>query len=937
MAREGDWCPWFPQYVSLLLLSSSLHFNPSLAYSIPNCIVLFSGYTGDDIRVDCSYQQTTSVPAGLPRGLVWLNVGENRIKRISKHDFRYFSNLTVLHIHQNQIAHIEDSSLVHLVELRELYMQENKLTKLPNNLFHGMLKLSVLDLSRNKILLISPSAFELTSNLRKVKLEVNQLNRIANILPIFQLPHIQEIHIGSNNLSSFESKHLPLNMTSPVIVLNLSSNPLEVFSLTTGFFVDLEEIDLSGCGKDVMRVDIPDPSFLKSITHIRFHNTKVSFEGIGELLESLEFLSYLQLSNMERWINSGLLKTACRALSLRTLDLHLNSLGSVDELPQCCQLTELDLSNNNLIDLSSQSVQTMKRLRRLSLRENVFQKVPAVVSSLSSLEILDLSFNDLVELGCSDFVNLTSLKELYLHSNHIKKLTRCVFPNQNDLKVLRIGSNMLLELGGVFENRFEQLEFIDLTGNIIQDFSKGCFKGLESLRRLDMDQLQIHVEVFEGLRNLQSLSLYLPLEMIRFRGLHELRSLIIYMDLTDGFNGKYAKKYKALMELPSVRNITIICKGFHFNFPLSIPWYYLHKMRHLEHFTAENIYIEDPDVKTFVKARHLKSLAIRKSYLTGMSPEHFQAMSNLEVLDLSINAIKTLDFLVEANLTTLRCLILSGNELTVLNKSVFQSLPALTHLDLSDNPLTCDCSNAGFLQWVLSSEQTQLVKGYRQPCTYPDSEKGTKFLHFDVRSCWVDANFVCFLSTTSIVLFTLLVSFSYHFLSARLVYAYYLLMALLYDMRERKKNEQHHYDAFISYNVKDEEWVHRELLPELEDERGWRLCLHHRDFQPGKPIIENITEAIYSSRKTICVISRHYLESEWCSREIQMASFRLFDEKKDVLILLFMEDLLDHQLSPYYRMRKLVKKSTYLSWPQAGQNTDIFWQNVHRALEKGQP
>ena len=39
----------------------------------------------------------------------------------------------------------------------------------------------------------------------------------------------------------------------------------------------------------------------------------------------------------------------------------------------------------------------------------------------------------------------------------------------------------------------------------------------------------------------------------------------------------------------------------------------------------------------------------------------------------------------------------------------------------------------------------------------------------------------------------------------------------------------------------------------------------------GKPIIENITDAIYSSRKTICVISRHYLQSEWCSREIQIA------------------------------------------------------------------
>ena len=54
------------------------------------------------------------------------------------------------------------------------------------------------------------------------------------------------------------------------------------------------------------------------------------------------------------------------------------------------------------------------------------------------------------------------------------------------------------------------------------------------------------------------------------------------------------------------------------------------------------------------------------------------------------------------------------------------------------------------------------------------------------------------------------------------------------------------------------------------------LCCEDSVFQhgmcsAGKAIIDNITDAIYGSRKTICVISRRYLESEWCSREIQVA------------------------------------------------------------------
>ncbi|GLD69162.1 uncharacterized protein AKAME5_002047500 [Lates japonicus] len=183
------------------------------------------------------------------------------------------------------------------------------------------------------------------------------------------------------------------------------------------------------------------------------------------------------------------------------------------------------------------------------------------------------------------------------------------------------------------------------------------------------------------------------------------------------------------------------------------------------------------------------------------------------------------------------------------------------------------------------------------------------------------------------LLLFMVVSFTLHVLRWHLVYAYYLFLAFLFDTKQKNKQAPNQYDAFISYNTHDEPWVIRELLPKLEGEQGWKLCLHHRDFEPGKPIIDNITDAIYGSRKTICVISRRYLESEWCSREIQVASFRLFDEQKDVLILVFLEEIPTSHLSPYYRMRKLLKKRTYLSWPRAGENTEIFWEKLRQALK----
>ncbi|KAK5931098.1 hypothetical protein CgunFtcFv8_027276 [Champsocephalus gunnari] len=361
----------------------------------------------------------------------------------------------------------------------------------------------------------------------------------------------------------------------------------------------------------------------------------------------------------------------------------------------------------------------------------------------------------------------------------------------------------------------------------------------------------------------------------------------------------------------------------------------LQSMKHLEEFTAENVYISALDPETFQFNPQLKSLTIGQTDLSDLLPELFEPIPNLQVLDLSESQIKSLEFLTQVNLPALRCLKLRDNEITVINETIFQSLPALTHLDLENNPFTCDCSNAGFIQWVRSNNQTQVVNGHQYTCSFPVAEQGSKLLDFDIQSCWMDVSFLCFISSSCITLVTLLTSFIYHFLRSQIAYTFHLFLAFLYESRRRKKGAPHQYDAFISYNIHDEAWICREMLPVLEGEQGWKLCLHHRDFQPGKPIIENITDAIYGSRKTICVITRRYLQSEWCSREIQMASFRLLDEQKDVLILIFLEDIPAHQLSPYYRMRKLLKKRSYLSWPQAGQHTGVFWQNVRRALEAG--
>ena len=73
------------------------------------------------------------------------------------------------------------------------------------------------------------------------------------------------------------------------------------------------------------------------------------------------------------------------------------------------------------------------------------------------------------------------------------------------------------------------------------------------------------------------------------------------------------------------------------------------------------------------------------------------------------------------------------------------------------------------------------------------------------------------------------------------------------------------YDAFVSYNAQDRDFVHEYLLPAVEDgDGGTRVCVHERDFAVGRTIIENIVTCLEASRTCIVVMSKDYARSEWC-------------------------------------------------------------------------
>ncbi|XP_059206627.1 toll-like receptor 13 [Centropristis striata] len=923
------------QHRFLFLLSVMLPVNLLLAYSLKNCSV---SYSNNVTRVECSGRDLAAVPHDVPKDAVSLNLGSNHILKIKRTDLSRLLKLEYLQIGNNWILRIDDGAFADL-ELKQLDLSSNSIRNLTDNMFQGLGKLTNLSLERNQISDISPLAFRSLISLEQLILTNNHLHRMTDLVPILQLPNLNNLILDFNKFVSFQTDDLPLNKSN-LRMLSMFGGRLTKFSITRDVFPRLQSVSLTAV--DGFEWDVPEPEFLRSLNTLRLNESDVSCGTYREMLTSLRSVKELSLSFVKNQRDRHLVSIACQTPALTSLDLSGNYFVSINRtlLLSCSQLTDLDLSNNHLEELEELSLRSMMKLRRLDLRENWLSRVPLGVGGVSTLKILDLSVNAISALGCSDFRKLTRLEKLFLNHNRIATLKGCVFRNLNELKVLNVGENGVHTLTDFFKVNLKKLKVLDLTRNTLKHIKTGDFRNLHSLRSLYLESNTFYVtqkRAFEGLNSLKTLVVTPFFYNMSYRGifreLHQLKRLKLHLTSSSSYKCSLQKTETqfSVFPLPFLKSLQI--KSYDWRHEISPD--FLNGLKSLEDFAAEKFFVESPHRDSFKYTPHLTSLQITQSKLQDFNPELFQPIPNLQTLNISNNKLRSLDFLRQVKLSALTRLTLRDNEITVIDESVFQSLPALTYLDLSGNPFTCDCSNAGFIQWAKNNNQTLVDNGHQYDCAFPAAQRGRKLLDFDVQSCWTDYGFLCFVSSTCLTLLTLLTSFTYHFLRWQLAYTFHLFLAFLYDSRKRKKGAAHQYDAFISYNVHDEAWVYREMLPVLEGEQGWRLCLHHRDFQPGKPIVENITDAIYGSRKTICVISRRYLQSEWCSREIQMASFRLFDEQKDVLILLFLEDIPARQLSPYHRMRKLVKRRTYLSWPLAGRHTGVFWQNVQRALETG--
>ncbi|KAK8571686.1 hypothetical protein V6N12_027761 [Hibiscus sabdariffa] len=361
--------------------------------------------------------------------------------------------------------------------------------------------------------------------------------------------------------------------------------------------------------------------------------------------------------------------------NLEYLDLSRNRIEDVSNqgLNNLTNLKYLDLSSNNIESLSSQDELMLTSLKELDLSDNLFRNnTLSFLEGLPSLQFLSMSENRLQgSLDIKALSNMTNLKELNLGWNKIESL-----------QPLKDGGRKL---------KLTHLEELNLDDNL---FNNSVFTSLNGCSNLK--SLSISNNILKGSLEMKDLDAFSNLRELEMSG-NQLNDIVVHKETKglkklevvhlDGVFTNGSIPLQNLVEaFSSVKTISL--QGNHLN--TSMPAQVLNVWSNVEKMVLDDsrcgLIGSLPD-QGWCDLRNLEVLDVSSNALEGMLPPCISNLTSLHELDLSDNRfIGNLTHL--ANLTTIRLISLSRNHFQIPMSYVpFANFPNLKVLLIDGNKM----------------------------------------------------------------------------------------------------------------------------------------------------------------------------------------------------------------------------------------------------------
>ncbi|XP_029633063.1 toll-like receptor 13 [Octopus sinensis] len=508
----------------------------------------------------------------------------------------------------------------------------------------------------------------------------------------------------------------------------------------------------------------------------------------------------------------------------------------------------------------------------------------------------------------SYFTGIDRLEQLVLQRDGITRVTDWGYlPNltyldlyHNEISILPTFRN---ESGFIFYPKLEKL-FLGLSG--LTYLNSNFFKGLDRLHTLGIyvgDIYLISSDVFQKLKHLRAVSLVsrnhriirFERNVFKLKLLESVELINIHVDVNEG------KPSSLLKSCTQLRNLIL---------------------RNVSNINANDL------LKPLTKLENLK---ITDGQVRSV-PDSICNMNNLTKLSICYTTVSKWNKANCSAMRVLRKLELKHNKIIYVNPKLFSQLLFSNEklkIDLSNNPFVCDCKTLWFRDW--SRKNAGRLKNYKiYRCFSPNSLGHVHLRNFSLSWDYCEnINKPSSIAVAGVIVAVLAVMFVF---TAILSYTKrWSIRLCIYQSLVRKRkykalvnNGQYKYDAFICYCSTDVNWVLNKLLPIIEEENHFNLCLHDRDFLVGNDIVDNIVDSMQQSRKVVLVLSNDFAQSSWCQFEASIAQQKILEEHYDIIIPVLLNEIPSNLQTK--RLGILLKQKTYLEWPNDEQYEEMFWE-----------
>jgi Leucine-rich repeat (LRR) protein len=856
--------------------------NNSLAVLAPG---LFSGLE-HLVILDLSNNELTSewvngeTFSGLVR-LVILNLANNDLTRVDSVLFRDLYSLQVLNLENNQLSFVAEDAFSGMNNMHTLLLSHNHLKAIDTFICNGLFVLSFLVMDNNKIETVGPDSFKNCSNLNDLNLSGNKLTQVP--VAIGGLNLLRTLDLGENkitNITNASYQSLP-NLYG----LRLTDN--SILTVPKDAFNNLASLKIVNLAKNnITRIEPGAFDNNPNLQAVRLDSNQLT--DITDLFRNIPNLLWLNISaNQLEDLRYQEFPPRLQWLDLRSNKIH--TVGNCLEIDNL-RIRNLDMSHNYITEIGSSNLPDS--IENLILSNNRIHHIqPYTFFRKPNLTRVDVSYNQLVRLDQNSLrlspgrINSNGndyTAEIFLGHNPLQcDCTMEWLQNMNSGDEASGQYPMIQDVGDVkctlsFDRMYEPISYMSIqSSQFLCKYESHCFSLCQCC---DFDACDCEMSCPKNCScyhdqawssNLVDCSM---MEQTFIPGRIPMDVTELYLDgnvfpSLDSHSFIGRKNLKALYlnasHIEVIQNRTF------------------HGLKALRVLHLENNFIERLDGFEFDDLDGLEELHLHQNSISFISNETFAPLLRLRVLSLYGNnlvdlAIWQVTTRVGRLSTTLRDISLRGNEWSCECHFATQ----LKEWLIENRAKISDASQVHCVDQVSSSSLSSSSRASSSSSTTSSSANGGGGGQFSKSQTELvvvrlldQRNHRCSQSTDlSIREPTNSSGDEYSFsdyIPLILCITGVILLLILISILEGSCREPHAerdklFDAFVSYSSKDEAWVRQVLAAELErNDPPYRLCLRYRDLPTGGTYLaDTIVQAAEASRRTVLVLSHHFLKGE---------------------------------------------------------------------------